>query len=171
MFHVLAEELPQVVPFDAIAQVDEAMNRIRWHIGPACRSRPDGPGGVIGEETLAGLAYREQKPVVLGTVDGETRFPASVAILCEAGLQSACALPLTTAHRRLGSLVIASVERNAYSPDEVRFCALVADQIAVAMDDAMSFQESQRAPGAAAVCPDICHNCDPPSRGFASAPI
>jgi formate hydrogenlyase transcriptional activator len=83
--------------------------------------------------------------VALGTVDGETRFPASSAIMREAGLQSVLAFPLTTAHRRLGSLVIASVQRDAYSLDEVRFCALVADQIALAMDDAINFRASQKA--------------------------
>ena len=63
----------------------------------------------------------------------------------QAGLQSVCAFPLTTAHRRLGSLVIASVHRDAYSQEEVRFCSLVADQIALAMDDAFNFHASQRA--------------------------
>ena len=63
----------------------------------------------------------------------------------DAGLQSVCAFPLTTAHRRLGSLVIASVRREAYSPEEVRFCGLVAAQIALAMDDAINFRASQQA--------------------------
>ena len=63
----------------------------------------------------------------------------------QAGLQSLCAFPLTTAHRRLGSLVIASMRRDAYTSDEVRFCGLVANQIALAMDDAINFRASQRA--------------------------
>src|SRR5207245_93502 len=61
------------------------------------------------------------------------------------GLQSVCAFPLSTAHRQLGSLVIASVYRNAYSREEVRFCSLVANQIALAMDDAINYRASQRA--------------------------
>jgi formate hydrogenlyase transcriptional activator len=80
----------------------------------------------------------------MGTLEGETRFPASIPIMRETGLQSVCAFPLTTAHRRLGSLVMASVHRNAYSDDEVRFCRLVADQIALAMDDAINFRTSQK---------------------------
>ena len=72
-------------------------------------------------------------------------FPLPSDHAREAGLQSVCAFPLTTAHRRLGSLVIASVHRDAYSDEEVRFCSLVADQIALAMDDAINFQASQRA--------------------------
>ena len=42
-------------------------------------------------------------------------------------------------------MVIASVHRDAYAQEEVRFCSLVADQIALAMDDAFNFQASQRA--------------------------
>ena len=63
----------------------------------------------------------------------------------EAGLRSLCAVPLTTAHRRLGSLIIASVQPGAYTPEEVRFFSLVADQIALATDDAINFANSQRA--------------------------
>ena len=63
----------------------------------------------------------------------------------EVGLQSVCAFPLTTAHRRLGSLVIGSMRRDAYSREEVRFCSLVASQIALAMDDAINFRASQKA--------------------------
>ncbi len=51
---------------------------------------------------------------------------------------------VTTAHRRLGSLVICSIHRNAYTPEEVRFCGLVAGQIALAMDDAINFRASQQ---------------------------
>jgi formate hydrogenlyase transcriptional activator len=145
LFRVLTHELSQVVPFDAIAQFDESSNKIRWHLGSVCRALKHSPEEINHGETLAEFVYREQIPVVLGSLDGEMRFPKSVAILREACLQSVCALPLTTAHRRLGSLVIASVKRDAYSPDEVRFCALVVDQVALAMDDAISFQESARA--------------------------
>jgi formate hydrogenlyase transcriptional activator len=63
----------------------------------------------------------------------------------QVALQSVCAFPLSDAHRRLGSLVIASIRRDAYSPEDVRFCSLIANQIAVAMDDAINFRASQRA--------------------------
>jgi formate hydrogenlyase transcriptional activator len=145
LFDILVQELRQLVPFNGIAQFDEASNKIRWHLGPGCREpgcRDDDSGG---GETLPAWVFREQQTVVLGSLEGETRFPGSISMLWGAGLQSVCALPLTTAHRRLGSLVIASVQSNAYSADEVRFCALVAGQIALAMDDAMNFQASQRA--------------------------
>lgn len=145
LFGLLVDELRQVVPFDAIAQYDEAANKVHWHMCSQCRRPKDPSIDFDREETLAGFVSREQRPVVLGSLEGETRFPHSVAILRQAGIQSVCALPLTTAHRRLGSLVIASVKRNAYAPEEVRFCELVANQIALALDDAINFQASQRA--------------------------
>jgi formate hydrogenlyase transcriptional activator len=44
-----------------------------------------------------------------------------------------------------GSLVIASRHADAYSPEEVRFIALLVNQIALAIDDAVNFQSSTRA--------------------------
>ncbi len=86
-----------------------------------------------------------QEAAVIADVRRETRFPHTVEQLRRNGLQSACALPLSTAHRRLGSLVIASQKLDAYSKDEVEFLSLVANQIALAMDDAINFQASRRA--------------------------
>ena len=145
MFGVLVHELGQVLQFDAIAQFDEWSAKVAIHLGPGCLDTEHCPGEIAKEETVAAWVYEHQETLVLGTLDGERRFPQSTHIMQKAGLQSVCAFPLTTAHRRLGSLVIASVHRDAYSPEEVRFCSLVADQIALAMDDAINFRASQQA--------------------------
>ena len=145
LFQLLVHELGQVIQFDAIAQYDEGSNKVDWHMGSACRTPDCSPSEINKDETLAAWVYRNQETVTLSTLDRETRFPASIGIMRQAGLQSVCAFPLSTAHRRLGSLVIASVRRDAYSPEEVRFCSLVADQIALAMDDAINFRAVQRA--------------------------
>jgi formate hydrogenlyase transcriptional activator len=145
LFGLLVEELGQVVQFDGIAQYDESSNKIRWHMCAGCRKPEHLPAELDKEETLAAWVYRHQETVALSNLDRETRFPGSIDILRQAGLQSVSAFPLSTAHRRLGSLVIASVHRNAYSPEEVGFCSLVASQIALAMDDAFNFRASQRA--------------------------
>jgi formate hydrogenlyase transcriptional activator len=143
LFAILVHELSKVVPFDAIAQFDESANKVHWHLGPGCRCHT--PSAVDGEENLPRWIYRTQETVVLGALDSETRFPDFTRRMREAGLESLCAFPLTTAHRRLGSLIIGSTRPNTYSPEEVRFCSMVADQIALATDDAINFQASQRA--------------------------
>jgi formate hydrogenlyase transcriptional activator len=145
LFGILVQELGKVVHFDAIAQYDEESNKVDLHLCPGCRKPENCPSELDKGETIAAWVYDRQETIVMGTLDRETRFPASTQIMRQAGLQSVCAFPLTTAHRRLGSLVIASMRRDAYTSDEVRFCGLVANQIALAMDDAINFRASQRA--------------------------
>jgi formate hydrogenlyase transcriptional activator len=145
LFDILTHELSRVIQFDGIAQFDEESKKVNWHFGADCQPCHRSPSEIDREETIAAWVFRTQETLVLGTLDSETRFPASIEIMREAGLQSVCAVPLTTAHRRMGSLAIASVHRDAYSPEEERFFRLVADQIALATDDAMNFRASQMA--------------------------
>jgi formate hydrogenlyase transcriptional activator len=143
LFEILVHELGKVIQFDAMAQFESA-TKIRWHFGPVCRD-PRHRSGEEDGETLPAYVYRTQETIVLDSWDQDARFPVKSNMMREAGLRSLCAVPLTTAHRRLGSLIIASVEPGAYTPDEVRFFSLVADQIALATDDAINFANSQRA--------------------------
>jgi formate hydrogenlyase transcriptional activator len=145
LFEILVQELRQVVRFDAIAQFDESANKIYWHLEPTCQRREDCSADAEDGESLPQFVSRTQETVLLGTLEGELRFPSLTRKMQRNGLQSMCAFPLTTAHRRLGSLLLGSTHSNAYSPEEMRFCALVADQIALATDDAINFQASQKA--------------------------
>ena len=145
MFEVLAHELGKVLQLDGIAQYDESSQKVAWHICAGCRKHDQPLPPIDARATIAAWVYETQETLVLGSLDQESRFPASVSIMRDVGLQSVCAAPLTTAHRRLGSLLIASVHPNAYSPDEVRFFGLVTSQIALAMDDAINFRASQQA--------------------------
>jgi formate hydrogenlyase transcriptional activator len=92
------------------------------------------------DETVAWWVHRNQQAVVIRGRDGETRFPRLVEWLAKIGLRSLCALPLTTAHRQLGSLVFVGHLDDAYSTEDQRFLSLVADEIALAMDDARAHQ-------------------------------
>jgi len=145
LFCVLVHELKKVIPFDGIAQFDEAANKVNWHFCEPCSHPSVSPADMPREESLAWWVYEHQRPLVLSDVSQDTRFPLSSQCLSENGLRSVCALPLSTAHRRLGSLAIASRYRNAYLEDEVRFLSLVAGHIALAMDDTLNFRASQRA--------------------------
>jgi formate hydrogenlyase transcriptional activator len=149
IFHALVKELKPVIPFDAIAQFDEASNKVNWHLCENCRELVPPSSSEICEgqieETLPWWVSKNQQAAVIDDVWRETRFSHSVEQLKKIGLQSACALPLSTAHRRLGSLVLASRKRNAYSEEEVRFLSLAAGHIALAVDDAVNFQSSKRA--------------------------
>ena len=146
LFCVLARELRHVIRFDGIGvgQYDEAAKRVQWHVSERC-SQPFAPQEHPGQESLACWVYQNQKPITIPFLDRETRFPAMVEQLKRYGIQSACALPLTTVHRRVGIVVLASEHPDAYSEEEVSFLKVVADMVALAIDDALNFDASQRA--------------------------
>ena len=142
LFQRLAMELRRVVEFDAFCQLDGSANWIQWHFAEPYKSTLEARRleAIPQEETPAWWVYRNQQPVVIRSADQETRFSSVIDRLTKLGLNSVCCLPLSTAHRQLGSLAFASHFEDAYPPEEQRFLCLVADQIAVAMDDARAQQ-------------------------------
>jgi len=143
VFRVLVSALRHVVTFDALSVVlyDEATRQRSWH-GLEIVNQPDAvpPSDFAPEDMVTWWAYHHQQPVVISCVATETRFPRMMARLKQYGMQSACALPLTTVHRRLGGLGLGSRQPAAYPEEEIRFLTLVADQIALAVDDALNFE-------------------------------
>ena len=142
LFQTIASELHQVLPFDGLSQFDPEANWVQWHfVEPYNRQfKSHAVSAIPKEETLAWWVYRNQQPVSIQCSDCETRFPEVLKRISGLGIRSLCALPLSTAHQKLGSLVFASHIDNAYSTEDQRFLSLVADQIAVAMDDARAQQ-------------------------------
>ena len=138
LFQTCASELHQVVAFDALSWFDPAANWVQWHILEPYDSAFEALAvrDIPKEDTVAWWVYENQRPIVIPFLDRETSFPFVVERLSKLGLRSLCALPLSTAHRKLGSLVFASHLDNAYSDEDQQFLSVVANQIAVAMDDA-----------------------------------
>jgi formate hydrogenlyase transcriptional activator len=64
-------------------------------------------------------------------------------LLADHGLRSVCFLPLTTGHRRLGTLNLGSTELNAFTSTDLEFARLVADQVAVAVDNVLHHQQAK----------------------------
>jgi formate hydrogenlyase transcriptional activator len=148
LFSALKNELHSVVKFDSIGiiQYDEAGNEIGWHLAERCKQMRDTPAKDIPrEETIPWLVYQQQKALVIPCFDRETRFAQALERIRACGIRSGCAFPLTTVHRRLGVLFLGSEEPEAYSEDDISFLSLVADQIALATDDALNFEASRKA--------------------------
>jgi PAS domain S-box-containing protein len=146
LFRVLAKELRRVVAFDfvAIFLYDPEKNKV----STALLETVQGPEFVIpsdfpAEETITWWVYHHQQPVVISSRDAESRFPRMMKLYEDYSLQSSCILPLTTAYRRLGSLAFGVRNSGAYSPDEVRYLSLVADQVALAVDNALRDDEQR----------------------------
>jgi formate hydrogenlyase transcriptional activator len=138
LFQTLVSELHQLVPFDGISQFDSAANRVHWHFVEPYNSAFESRAlrSIPKEETVAWWVYQNQQPLAIPFIDRETRFPHVVELVSKLGLRSLFALPLSTAHRKLGSLIFGSRIDDAYSQEEQQFLSVVANQIAVAVDDA-----------------------------------
>jgi formate hydrogenlyase transcriptional activator len=138
LFQNLANELHEVLEFDAFCQFDATANWVQWYFVEPYKSSLDARRlePVPREETAAWWVYQNQEPVVVRLNNPDTRFPHMRDRLVKLGLKSSCTLPLSTVHRRLGSLSFASHLEDAYLPEEQMFLSLVANQIALAIDDA-----------------------------------
>src|SRR5579864_1586828 len=146
LFSVLARELGAVVNFYVmgVGIYDEKAHEMNT----TSYGEPGDPleaPTFAPEETFSWWVYQHQQPLIIPSLDAETRFPAVAAMLKNRGVRSVCALPLTTVHRRLGGLAVGSMEADAYSREEVNFLSLVANQVALAVDDALNFDASQHA--------------------------
>jgi len=146
IFSILARELREVVEFYylGVGIYDEKLHEVRLKCFDNARAPIEVPK-LAPEETLTWWVYQHQQPLVIPAVDKETRFPAAVEVLKRHGIRSVCTLPLTTVHRRLGSLAVGSQQGDAYSSEEVSFLSLVANQVALAVDAALSFEASEEA--------------------------
>jgi formate hydrogenlyase transcriptional activator len=146
LFRAMAKELRRVVRFDGIvvARYDQTSDEVVWSACEICgQDESVNAPHLPAAESIEKFVYDRQEPVVIPDLAQETRFPRMVAFLREKAFQSVCALPLTTAHRRIGTITVAGRMADAYCAEEVRFLSLVADQVALAIDDALNFQASQ----------------------------
>ena len=147
LFPLLASELRQVVSFDfiGISQYDEATNKTHWHSTMTGNGIDRGiTDGAMPGQTLTNWVYEHQLPLVIPFLERETRFPCARTLVEQHGIRSLCALPLTTAHRRIGSLITGSVKPDAYGDEEdVELLGQVANQIAIAIENALAYGEIQ----------------------------
>ena len=118
LFGLLARELRAVVNFDVLGVgiYDENAHEVglTWYGEPGVHLPVP---KLAPEETFTWWVYQHQQPLTIPSLDAETRFPAIAQMLKNRGVRSVCALPLTTVHRRLGSLAVGSIAADAYSSE------------------------------------------------------
>jgi formate hydrogenlyase transcriptional activator len=143
---VLADRLRKLMGFDYLDLVVFKQNskEIEWNL--ADEDQVDYRDIPI-EETITWHVYRTQEPVFIVDLSVDPRFPSIRRLAERSGLRvgSLMRVPLTTPHRRLGALGIASRDRNAYSSEDFTFLQGLARQVALALDDAINLRKSEAA--------------------------
>ena len=144
LFRSLARELRPVVQFSflGLALYDEQTHAVEPYVLEAT-GEPVPPPELSAEEQLTYWVVQHQTPLLIPIVENETRFSQEMTYLRCQGIVSTCSLPLTTPRRRVGMLLAGSREPHVYDAKDVAFLSLVANQVALAIENAESYEALQ----------------------------
>src|SRR6266849_5889046 len=146
LFGALVRELHRVVQFDYIGVSirDEKSNTFHRHSIDAETEAVIPPDPELPmEESDAWWVYQNQEPLITSLEGLDARCSKFQEVLKKYGIRCACTLPLTTAHSKVGTLTFASKAPDIYTAEEVLFLSVVADQIALAFDNALHFDAAE----------------------------
>ena len=96
------------------------------------------------EQDPAGWVWLNQAPLVLKSIQSETRWPEFVRRARDFGLSTLVLVPLTTGDNRLGAFGFSSVAPVDPSPAQIAFLERVASEFAVAVESFLAKQAAVR---------------------------
>jgi formate hydrogenlyase transcriptional activator len=97
---------------------------------------PFDPSGMPAAEVLA-----TGKPVVAYATD-IARYPSPIfGQFVAMGFRSVCSLPLVAPNRTIGTLALCRMTEDTWSGDDIAFLVQVANQIAIAVENSLSYRE------------------------------
>src|SRR5262249_12664443 len=141
----LAGRMRQVVEFEFMALTlhDDATNSMRLVVQDSLHPEPPPLGSTFPvEESAPGWVWQNQQPVIIPNAAQEARWPGFIKNMPRKySISSLCELPLTTARSRLGALAFGSRRVEAYSPGDIELMQQVANQVALAVENALAFQQ------------------------------
>ncbi len=104
--------------------------------------------GLIREEmivsldgSMTGKAFRTRQPLVLDRAAMEEFDSPTSRLMRDEGVRSVVCMPLITHDRALGTLSLASLRDAAFQQGDVDLLVQVAGQVAIAVENALAFQE------------------------------
>jgi formate hydrogenlyase transcriptional activator len=145
LFTAISASIRRLIPHDyaALSLYDPELRQFRLHA-------LDFPGGhgLIREEIIIavqgsphGKVFTTIQPLLVNRLSAE-QFPADITNwLVSEGIQSACWLPMQRADRCIGVLNVASKHQDAFSQREMMLLDQIANQIAIAVENALAFQQ------------------------------
>jgi len=145
LLNAISASLRRVIhhEYTSLALYEEDKNKMRV----LALDFPQGKG-LIHEEMLvpldgsiAGSAFRNRRPVVLDNRAMEGFDSPTSRLMRDEGVRSVASMPLITHDRVLGTLSLASLRDRAFEQGDVDLLVQVAGQVAIAVENALAFQE------------------------------
>src|SRR5262245_36709092 len=145
LFEDLAPRLHRVVQFDFVNLIlyEPTRKMMKSHVLETPDPAYACPSGECPMETPGAWVRENQETWVASNLSNDTRFPNVAGWLRDRGILSLCIVPVTSALRKLGALAFGSRLEGAYAETDVIFLQQVARQVAVAVDNALNFEEAQ----------------------------
>ena len=142
----LADHLNDFLAFDHldVMVLKENSSEIEWHAwGKGPLPFPDLPK----EDLLTWHVYNSPEPLYIPDWYSDERFPILKEFAAEKSIRvgPVIRVPLTTPHRHLGTLGIASAPGVTYSAGDIDFLRLIARVVAFAIDDGINLKRAQAA--------------------------
>jgi formate hydrogenlyase transcriptional activator len=141
----VSESLRRIVRFDHLGLILHDRGAMQGHI----LSEPGNP--VITSLRLpveadpAGWVWLNQQPLILSSLDAETRWPEFISrARAEFGLSTFILVPLTAGENRLGAFGFSSVAPYEPGPAEMEFLERVAAEFAIAVEGFLARQAAVR---------------------------
>jgi formate hydrogenlyase transcriptional activator len=144
LFAAIAAQLARVIrhDFSVLSLRDEAggLEMVGLHFTGAQLFDKEqahvNPEGMPAEEALA-----TGKPVIVRDVDMDRYSSPEYRRFVDMGCKSACSVPLVTSNGALGTLELARTTTDVWTEEDVDFLVQVARQIAIAVENAMSYRQ------------------------------
>lgn len=147
LLSAISATLQNAVPHDyaTFALRDAKTDQFHVHILRTWQSAGTSPDETLTlpvEGSAAGYVLKTGEPLILDSFRKQNLFPPAIFVhLNAAGLNSGCWIPLISKDRALGTLLVASRREAAFSQQDVNVLSRVANQIAMAVDNAITFQQ------------------------------
>src|SRR5579863_1467131 len=102
---------------------------------------PNERGVPIGGTMAPARVFRTGNPEVLNGIDPRGHNPDIPEQALAAGVKCVCSLPLASRGRILGVLLLGRIEGKGFTQDEVGFLMQMANQLALAVENALAYRE------------------------------
>jgi formate hydrogenlyase transcriptional activator len=144
VLHATCQAIRKVIQHDAasITLHDAATGELRLHSFDLQYGSDLEKGALFPlEGSPQGLAFTSRKPVLITKLDLNEFGAPQIRHAYNDGLRSGCIIPLIAHDRALGTLDIASRTEGAFTKDDVELLTHIADQIAIAVENALAYRE------------------------------
>ena len=132
--------------FASIGLWEESEQRLRRHslVFASNHANLVEAGQLVTVGSPGDVTFRRGETTIFNWDDIVALGEPTVSVMAVEGLRSACCVPLKTARGSYGVLNIGKPDDNSFSPDEVELLEEVARQLAIAFENALSFQQAER---------------------------